>query len=172
MSDINSNKLQFYEFLNGDLALEAFETWVFRSKTLEITLSADDYFDLIEFNFKSHEFRAFVKKLVRKYFDWNEYEKWRTIKLLERIKNGEMELVLATRAMRQLYSEQEEETGKPLISKELALGFESMLDELPIESEYHLYTAELLKKQLEEVETSRSRIMEQVERELNQLLGE
>ncbi len=77
MSETNQNKLKFYEFLNGDLSSEAFETWVFKSKTLEITLSADDYFDLIEFNFKNPAFVAFVESLVKKYFDWNEFEQWK-----------------------------------------------------------------------------------------------
>lgn len=77
MSETNQNKLKFYEFLNGDLSLEAFETWVFKSKTLEITLSADDYFDLIEYNFKSPAFIPFVESLVKKYFDWNEFEQWK-----------------------------------------------------------------------------------------------
>lgn len=170
MSDINQNTLNFYEFLNGDLSIESFETWVFRSKTLEITLSADDYFDLIEFNFKSHDFRPFVKSLVKKYFDWNEFEKWRTIKLLENIKNGEIELVSATRKMRELYLEQEEAIGKSLLSKELALGFGSELDKFPVESEYSQWNQEALKKQLEQLEDYRKKILEKVEKELSGLI--
>ncbi len=170
MNQIHPDKLKFYEFLNGDLESPLFESWIYRSKKLELIITVDDYFDLIEYNFKSHDFIPFVKSLVKKNFDWNEYEFWRTIKLLERIKNGEVELVLATRKMRQLYLEQEDEIKVPLISKELALGYESELDTYPIESEYHLWNSEALEKQLKSVEPYKTKILEILEKELSELL--
>jgi len=169
MSEIHPDKIKFYEFLNGDLPSAIFESWIYRSKKLELILTVDDYFDLIEFNFKSHEFIPFIKSLVKKNFDWKEYELWRTTKLLESIKKGEMELVLATRNMKAMYLEQIEEIKVPLISKELALGFESVLDDCPIASEYHLWKAEALEKQLEPVQFYKAKILEMVEQELEEI---
>ena len=171
MNEITPNRLKFYEYVNRDISIEQFEDWVYNSTELEYFLPTDHYNDLISFNFKSHDTLPFIESLIKKLFDWEEYEKWRTIKLLKSIKNQEIELVLATRKMRQLYMEQIEECQTPFISVGLAIGYESELDRCPIEAEYDQWNSEALKKQLEPVEWYRNDIFESVTHELEELLN-
>lgn len=171
MSNINPNRIRFYQFLNDDISTESFENWVYENKELENVIPEDHYNDLLAFNFKSREIKNFIKSIVKKHFDWKEFEKWRTIELLKKIKSGKVELVLATRRLRQLYLEQEDEIKRPFLSIALAIGYESELDNCPIESEYNQWNSDALKKQLEPVEQYRSRISEDVDQELTELLN-
>ena len=155
MDEINSNRITFYKFLNEDISKESLENWINENKYLEKLFQKDHYIDLLSFNYKSNETKNYIKSIVKKHFDWQEFEKWRTIELLEKIINGKVELVLATRKLRQLYLEQKEEIKNPIISIELAIGYESVLDNYPVESEYHQWNSDSLKKQLEQIELHR-----------------
>ncbi|WKK83579.2 barstar family protein [Marivirga arenosa] len=170
MKNINPNRIKFYQFLNDDLSLESFEKWIYENKELENTIPEDHYNDLLAFNFKSREVKKYIKSVVKKHFDWREYEKWRTVELLKKIKSGKVEIVLATRKLRKLYLEQELEIKRPFLSIGLAIGYESELDNCPIESEYNQWNSDALKKQLEPVEWYRKQILEDVDSELNELL--
>src|SRR5690606_29151830 len=153
------------------ISKESFESWVYENKELENIIPEDHYNDLLAFNFKSRELKNYIKSIVKKHFDWKEFEKWQTIQLLQKIKLGKIELVLASRKLRQLYLEQEEEIKRPFLSIELAIGYESVLDNCPIESEYSQWNADALKKQLEPVELYRDRILKDVDKELIELLN-
>ena len=170
MKHINPNKLLFYKFLNDDISLEEFESWVYENEELEKLLPTDHYNDLLDFNFKSRGLKNFIRSIVKKHFDWKEFEKWRTIELLKNIKSGKIEIVLATRKLRELYREQEEEIGTPFLTIRLAIGYESELDHCPIVSEYHRWNPDVLKKQLKAVEWYRENILKDVDKELNELL--
>jgi hypothetical protein len=152
MNKINPNRITFYKFLNDDISKEALENWIYENKELEKLFQVDHYNDLLSFNYKSRETKNYIKSLVKENFDWQEFEKWRTIELLEKIKSGKIELVLASRRLRQLYLEQEKEIKKPFVSIRLAIGYESVLENCPIESEYYLWNTDSLKKQLEPIE--------------------
>jgi len=169
MNKISQNRIKFYELLNGDISTELFEHWIYENRELENDIPNDLYTDLISFNFKSRDLIPYVKSFVRENFDWKEYEMWRTINLLEKIKSERIEIVLATRKMRQLYFEQENEFKRPLISIGLAIGYESELDRCPIESEYHKWNPESLRKQLEPVDWYKKDILETVNQELAEL---
>jgi hypothetical protein len=171
MNEINPNRIQFYKFLNEDISKESFEKWIYKNIGLEKLFHNDHYIDLLAFNYKSEETINFIKSVVKKNFDWQEFEKWRTIAILEKIKNGKVELVLASRRLRQLYLEQEEEIGKTFVSIGLAIGYESLLDNCPIESEYHLWNSDSLKKQLEPIEFYRDNFLIDVDKELTELLN-
>ena len=171
MTNINPNRIKFYQFLNDDISLELFESWVYENNDIEKVILEDHYNDLLAFNFKSKEIKSFIKSIIKKHFDWKEFEKYRTIELLKNIKSGNIEIVLASRKLRELYLEQEEEIKRPFLSIGLAIGYESELDNCPIESEYNLWNSEALKKQLEPVEWYRKRILEDVNQELNELLN-
>ena len=106
MYKVNPNRIKFYEFLNGDIEKEELEKWVYETKELEKELPEDHYVDLISSSFKKGDIKAYVSRLVDKFFDWQEYEKWRTIKLLRESLNDEIEIVLATRQLKQVYVEQ------------------------------------------------------------------
>ena len=170
MNEINPNRITFYKFLNEDISKESLENWIYENKELEKIFQIDHYNDLLEFNYKSRETKNYIKSVVKKNFDWQEFEKWRTIELLEKIKNGKIGLVLASRKLRELYLNQEEEIGKPFVSIGLAIGYESVLDNCPIESEYHLWNSDSLKKQLETIELYRDDFLVNVEKELTELL--
>lgn len=171
MTNINPNRIKFYQFLNDDILLESFESWVYESKELENIIPVDHYNDLLAFNFKSREVNTFIKSIIKKHFNWKEFEKYRTIELLKSIKFGNVEIVSATRKLRKLYIEQKEEIKRPFLTIGLAIGYESELDNCPIESEYKLWNSDALKKQLESVEWYRKSILEDVDQELNELLN-
>ena len=116
MNKINPNRITFYKFLNDDISKEDLENWIYENKELEKLFQVDHYNDLLSFNYKSRETKNYIKSLVKENFDWQEFEKWRTIELLEKIKSGKIELVLASRRLRQLYLEQEKEIKKPFVS--------------------------------------------------------
>ena len=169
MKNINPLIIQFYKFINDDINNESFEKWVYDNKELESIFQKDHYFDIISYNYKSEHSKYFIKSVVKKQFDLNEFEKWRTIELLEKILSNEIEFVLSTRKLRQLYKEQEDEIKEPYISLELGIGYESCLDECPIETEYHLWNSEALKKQLDIVNSYRVDFMNLVQIELNNI---
>ncbi len=169
MNEVSPNRVKFYEFLNGDIEKEALEKWVYETKELEKEFPEDHYLDLISFSFKKGDLKAYVSSLVDKVFDWQEYEKWRTIKLLREILNDEIETVLATRQLRQLYLEQEERIKWPLISIRLGVGFESVLDECPVESEYGNWNKDALKMQLEPIGRYKKEILETAKKELSEI---
>lgn len=169
MNEVNPNRSKFYEFLNGDIDTETLENWVYSTKELENELPEDHYVDLVSYAFKTGDLKTYISKLVDLFFDWHEYEKWRTIKLLNKILDDEIETVLATRKLRQLYLEQEERIKWPLISIRLGIGFESLLDNCPIESEYKNWNKDALKKQLEPVDWYKKDIKEAIKSELAEL---
>lgn len=171
MNIVNPNRIKFYEYLSANISLESFENWIYDNKELEKYIPKDLYVELISFDYTSHNLIPFIKTIVQEQFDWKEYELWRTIDLLEKIKSEKIEIVLATRKMRQLYFEQEERIKRPLISIGLAIGYESELDICPIESEYQKWNPESLKKQLELVGLYKNRILETVNKELTELLN-
>jgi hypothetical protein len=170
MKKVDSNRIKFYEFLNGNISTESFESWVHENEELKDLFPAGHYTDLISFNYKSRELKPYIKSLVKKFLDWGEFEKWRTIELLKKIKSNKIELVLASHKLFDLYFDQVKEIKQPLISKTLALGYYSELDGFPIESQYHLWNPVSLKKKLEQLESYRKRILEEVDNELNNLL--
>lgn len=171
MNEVNPNRIKFYEFLNGDIDKEQFENWIYETNELEIEIPKDHYIDLISVAFRTGDLRTYISKLVDLFFDWQEYEKWRTIKLLKEIYHDKIEIVLSTRKLRQLYCEQEERIKRPLITIKLGIGFDSVLDNCPIESEYHHWNDKDLKKHLEPVGRYREEIRQTAFSELAELLN-
>ncbi len=169
MNKVNPNRIKFYEFLNGDIEKEELENWVYETKELEKELTEDHYVNLISFAFKTGDLKAYIAKLVDLFLDWQEYEKWRTINLLTEILNDEIETVLATQKLRQLYLEQEERIKWPLISVRLGVGFESDLDNCPVESEYGNWNKDALKKQLALIGSYKHELLETVKKELSEI---
>ena len=171
MKIIDLNRIKFYEFLNGNISIESFESWVRENEELKNLFPHGHYTDLISFNYKSHELIPYIKSLVKKFLDWEEFEKWRTIDLLTKIKSNKIELVLASYKLFDLYFEQEKEIKIPLVSKSLGVGLYSDLDGFPTESQYNLWNPESLKNKLDQLESYRKSIMGEVNKELNKLLN-
>jgi hypothetical protein len=172
MNQVEEIKLQFYKFLDSQLTIEEIESWIYESPFLEEFLGNDHYIDLISYNFKNKCARDYIQSIVTKFLSLTEYENWRTVNLLTEITKGNIEIVLASRKLRQLYKDQEETLETPLLSIGLAIGYESELDNCPIESEYHQWNKEQLKKQLEPVDWYKLDFLEDVLKELNKLIEE
>lgn len=171
MKEHSTHKITFFSFLNKEISIPDFEKWIYDNPDLEFEIGNGFYTYLISFDFKSHDLIPYISGLVEKCFDWIEYEKWRTIRLLSMINDGKIEIVLASRKLRQLYLDQEDKIGKPLVSMGLAIGYESELDKCPIESEYHLYNKLSLKSILEPVSWYKTDFLKLVKQELQELIN-
>jgi hypothetical protein len=74
----------FFDTIFGKVTLQEFEDWVYASKELESLLDADDYLELISFNFKKNGAKyELVNLLSDKYLDLGEYEKWKLLNSLK-----------------------------------------------------------------------------------------
>ncbi len=169
MKKLSILKLMFFKLLNDAISTSEFEKWIYNNTSIEKELGTDIYLDLISFDYSKKDAILFIKDIFKKRFKWLEYEQWKTINLLSDILNNKLELVLATRKMRELYLEQENTLNTPLLSINLAIGYESELDRCPLESEYHLYDKTILKKLLEPIDWYRDDILKKVELELEEL---
>ena len=169
MKERNPNRIKFYEFLNGDIGRDELEQWIYSTKQLENDFPEDHYVDLISFPYKTGNVKEYITKIVNSFFDYKEYELWRTTKMLREVSSGRIETVLASRKLRSLYKEQEETLERPFITIRLGIGFESVMDECPIESEYELWNPESLKKQLETVSFYKDELIETATIELTEL---
>tara|TARA_R110002072_G_scaffold109026_5_gene236017 strand:- start:1360 stop:1884 length:525 start_codon:yes stop_codon:yes gene_type:complete len=170
MQTIDPNRIRFYQFINNDISIDEFEKWVYDNIEFKKYIHPAHYNDLVELNFRSREIKAHIRKFIKKHFDWKEFEKWRTIELLKNIKSEKIEIVQATRFLRQLYIEQAQEFKTPFISIKLAIGYESELDSCPIISEYSNYNSKTLKKLLEPVNWYREQFFQDINIELENLL--
>jgi hypothetical protein len=163
------NRIKFYQFLNDDLSLEELVEWIYTNKELENIIPNDQYLDLISNNFYDSAVDVFLKSFIRRNFDWDEYEKWRTIKLLETITTGEFDMFNAAFQLSQLFLEQDEDMEEPLISIGLAVGYASELDRLPMESEYKNWNQEALEIKLEELERLKTSMLADIDNEIRRL---
>ena len=163
-------KLKFHQFLDNQISINEFESWIYITPALESYLGNDHYIDLISYNFKNKYVKNDIDDLIRKFVDIHQFEIWRTINLLSQIDAHKVEIVLASRNLRKLYKSQEISIEQPLISIGLGIGFESELDSCPIESEYHQWNKEQLKEQLEPVEWYKKDFLKTVKKELDTLL--
>lgn len=171
MKEINPNRIKFYEFLNGDIERDELEQWIYSTKQLENDFPEDHYFDLISFPYKTGNVKQYVTKIVNNFFDYKEFEFWRTTNLLQEISEGKIETVLASRKLRNLYKEQEEALERPLITIRLGIGFESAMDGCPVETEYKLWNPVSLKEKLKTVSYYKDDLTNTAKIELNELIS-
>jgi hypothetical protein len=149
-------KHTFFQFLNRDLLINDFEQWVYKSShMLEIELGSEFHLNLISFNYHQkdnfHQLDAILKSLI----NIKEFDIWRIKELLTNIIDNKIDLVLATRKLRQLYLD----TGENLIPIKLGIGYESVLDDVPIPSEYIQWQPEALEQKLKKINTYRDDIL-------------
>ena len=170
MNKLNPNQTKFYEFLNGGIEKDVFEKWIYNNQGLEDEFPEDIYIDLNSFPFKLGDTKSYIRKLVISFYNYEEYELWRTINLLRKISENEIEIVLATRKLRRLYLEQEQILASAFITSKLGIGFESVLDECPIEAEYSNWSNLALKKYNKIVEHYKNDFIMTTKNELSKLL--
>jgi hypothetical protein len=144
-----TTKQTFFRLLNGELPIKDFEQWVYNSSNnLETELQPDFYLDLISFNYNQKDNFQQLSDKIGTQIDTNEFNIWRIRKLLIDIIGNKIDLVLATRKLRELYFH----TGENFIPITLGIGYQSLLDDVPIPSEYKQWESEALKQVLKKVE--------------------
>jgi hypothetical protein len=149
-------KIMFFRLLDGDMLVKDFEQWIYESSdTLESELQTDFYLDLISFDYNQKDSFRQLQEKIKIHIDANEFNIWRTKRLLTDIIESKIDLVLATRKLRDLYFE----TGESFIPKTLAIGYESVLDDVPTPAEYQLWENETLKLALQKVDSYKGDII-------------
>ena len=93
----------FFQIMAADIAVEAFEQWVYADCELEQLLPADDYLELISLNFKKSGARYELFDLLEQFVGAGEYEKWKLTNLLLRAKVRDSNLPGVLEEMYYLY---------------------------------------------------------------------
>lgn len=88
----NDIKKVFFETLHGDISVLEFEKWLYDNKSLEKSLTPDDYLDFISLNYKNTEAKYCLHNLIEKQISLGEYEKWRLLGLLTKALKRDNEL--------------------------------------------------------------------------------
>jgi hypothetical protein len=148
-------KLIFYRLLDKDLLLKDFEQFIYNNDQIKSELQADLYLDLIsiDYNLKGSYWELCNK--IEPYIDKNEFYLWQTKRLLSDIIDNKIDLVFATRKLRDLYFA----TGENFIPIKLGVGYDSELDELPTPDEYDQWNEQELKEKLKKVDWYRDDII-------------
>lgn len=85
---INKIKKTFFEFLNGFISLENIEDFIFFNiDEIKNIFSKEDYFYIIDFDFKDKNSYKRIEDLILKYINISEFEVYRLITILENICN-------------------------------------------------------------------------------------
>ncbi len=75
-------KEKFYKVINGEIALDDFEQWIYSNGELEKQLGNGDYTNLISLNFKKSSDKYALWKLLKKHIDPGEFETYKMLRLL------------------------------------------------------------------------------------------
>ena len=148
-------KLILYRLLDKDLSINDFEQFIYDNNQFKNEIQADFYLDLISLDYNNKGIYWDLLSKVESYIDKNDFNLWRTKKLLADIIENKVDLVFATRKLRDLYFA----TGEKLIPIRLGVGYESELDELPIPDEYIQWNERELKEKLKKVDLYRDDII-------------
>lgn len=85
-------KDKFFKIISGDISIDDFEQWVYKSKELEDTLTPDDYLELISLNYKKNGAKYELYNVLKKHIDISEYETQKFRGLLLRAKKKDEKL--------------------------------------------------------------------------------
>jgi hypothetical protein len=78
---------QLFRVLNNEIGIKAFEKWVYETEELETVLSAENYLDLIAFNFNQINAFDSLYDLFIEIIDIPKFETYRIIYLLDLVIN-------------------------------------------------------------------------------------
>jgi hypothetical protein len=143
----NETREFLFEFLDDGVTPTDFEKWICNNKEFE-TAQPTLYQDLILFDFRDSDVEHRIKNKLEPYIDRKEFNVWRTKRLLTKIIEDNIDIVLGARKLRELCFD----TGKNFIPPTLGLRFESELDGLPTPDQYHMWNENALKEKLKEVD--------------------
>ena len=153
-----------FNFLDNEVAVVVFEQWIYKDKELEI-IEPTLYQDLILFDFTDKDAKQGIKDKLNPYLDTKEFNVWRTKRLLNKIIDDKIDIVLGTRKLRELYFD----TGENFIPPTLGIGFDSELDDLPTPDEYHMWNENALRERLKKADGYKDRIKKSAEEFLKTL---
>jgi len=156
-----------FEFLDNEVTLANFERWIYKNKELQ-TAQPTLYQDLLLFDYGDRDATHGIKNKLEPYLDKKEFNVWRTKRLLSKIIEDKIDIVLGTRKLRELYFD----TGQNFIPPTLAIGFESELDDLPTPDEYNLWSEKELKEKLAKADKYKERIKRDAKEFLTKLKSE
>ena len=151
-------KLNFFKLLDNEFPISEFENWIYEQDSLlEIELDKTVYFDLISFNYKHEKSLFQLKEKLKQTIDTKEFVIWKIRNLLQNIIDEKINLVIATRKLRDLYYE----TDEKLIPITLGVGYESEFEDVPIPSEYYQWEIDSLSEKLKKVDLYRNSIIQE-----------
>lgn len=82
----------FFDTLSGDKTMLEFEQWLYADKRLETILNADDYLDLISYDYRAGTAKYGLFRLLEKHIDKGELETNRIYSLLTKAINKDRKL--------------------------------------------------------------------------------
>jgi hypothetical protein len=139
----------FFRLLDRDCSVKEFEQWIYsHSDNLGKELSTHLHLDLISSDYNQKDSFSQLIEKIAPYINTDEFNIWRTKKLLTEIIEEKIDIVTATRKLRDLYFE----TGENFIPVTLGIGYESELDDVPTPSEYNQWDSNGLQEKLKKVE--------------------
>jgi hypothetical protein len=112
------------------------------------------YQDLTLLDFTDKDAKQGIKDKLSPYLDTKEFNVWRTKRLLNKIIEEKIDIVLGTRKLRELYFD----TGENFIPPTLGIGFDSELDDVPTPDEYHMWDDNALTERLKKADRYKDRI--------------
>jgi len=92
-----------FRFMNNEIILSDFETWIYANDSLESLLGSDHYLDLISFDFTQYQADKTLKCMLESWFDRPVYDMWRIKRYLQFIVDEEGDPVEAVEGLFNLY---------------------------------------------------------------------
>lgn len=154
--------LYIYRFLDDELSLKQFEELLYADATLEQD-NPQVYLALASFNFHADSAKTDIKEFLFQMIERDEYLRWRLKRYLRGIIEDKMDMIEALRGIVQVYHE-----GYFDIPEEFR-GYESALDDVPSENQYHLWNPEALQLKLKKIDVYRADILKSTKELLFQL---
>ncbi len=79
--------LQCFQFLNNEISIQDFEQYIYEDEQLESLIGADQYMDLLAFDFTQENAVKHLKELLKKTINITDWNQWRITNLIEALLN-------------------------------------------------------------------------------------
>lgn len=157
-----------FKFLYNKISVKDIEKWVYENESLKDLFGEEKYLELLEFNYNKEYAAGEVKHLITlalKEKDSEKFYKEQLLWLLEGLIEGKLDIISALRAIAKLSYEKED------LIPFIFIGYESELDDVPCEDEYHQWDKKALQEKLKKIDWYRKNIMEDSKKLFKQLKG-
>lgn len=83
----DTDKERILKFLNGNISVKEFETWIYNDLELEKRVGAELYYELIVINYNSKSIlNDLGEVIIGNYVSLDDFDKWKYYKMLDGIK--------------------------------------------------------------------------------------